>query len=351
MKIFIDVDNTIIEHYGFYSYETESRVHKSIGKFPEDNIESIKYMYKTSVCHDPDTIKELFKYEDVHILTKYPDLVYEVEKQKRIARLFNMSVEELTESTNKKGEPKYIKVLQNDSKVQVVKDVLNLENIDGCILVDDYSQNIIEWENEGGIGIKYFNEYNSPKHPINGISISSFKFFKPYLSKNNIENIIIVGSNQYKVKLIEENFLSDKEHVTKINFMKVILKNLTNKLGILKFDENHKYSYMQFIINYYEFMDNIDPKYWSYELNQYINVDNVSLISSNFEPNFNNIFQNTGLLKRELISIHILSSDIPKPKNTYDIYLTINEKRMVNNMESAFLRITNILKSILLNEV
>lgn len=351
MKIFIDVDNTIIEHYGFYSYETESRVHKSIGKFPMDNLESIKYMYKTSVCHDPETIKELFKNDDVHILTKYPDIAYEIEKQKRIASLFDMTVEELTTCTNSNGEPKYIKVMQKDSKVEVVKEVLNLDNIDGCILVDDYSQNIIEWENAGGIGIKYYNEYNSPKHPVNGISISSFKFFKPYLTKDNVENIIIVGSNQYKVKLIEENFLSEKEHIAKINFMKVILKNLTNKLGILKFEENHKYSYMQFIINYYEFMDHIDPKYWSYELNQYVDQDKVSLISSNFEPNFGNIFQNTGLLNRELISIHILSSDIPKPVNTYDIYLTINEKRMINNMNNAFLRITNILKSVLFNEV
>ena len=149
MKIFIDVDNTIIEHYGFYSYETESRVHKSIGKFPVDNIESIKYMYKTSVCHDPETIKELFKNEDVHILTKYPDMTYEIEKQKRIASLFDMTVDELTNATNKNGEPKYIKVKQSDSKVETVLEKLNIKSIEGSILVDDYSLNIIEWENAG----------------------------------------------------------------------------------------------------------------------------------------------------------------------------------------------------------
>ena len=63
MKLFIDVDNTIIEHYGFYSITTESRVHKSIGKFPMQNMEAIKYMYKTSVCRDPERIKKLFDNE------------------------------------------------------------------------------------------------------------------------------------------------------------------------------------------------------------------------------------------------------------------------------------------------
>ena len=41
MKYFIDVDNTILEHSGFYSIETEGRIHSSIGKFPSENENAI----------------------------------------------------------------------------------------------------------------------------------------------------------------------------------------------------------------------------------------------------------------------------------------------------------------------
>lgn len=42
MKIFIDVDNTVLEHTSSYNARTESRVHKTMGQNPTFNEDAIK---------------------------------------------------------------------------------------------------------------------------------------------------------------------------------------------------------------------------------------------------------------------------------------------------------------------
>lgn len=42
----------------------------------------------------------------------------------------------------------------NENKAKVIKDKLNIEIDKKCILLDDYTKNLIEWKNLNGIGIK-----------------------------------------------------------------------------------------------------------------------------------------------------------------------------------------------------
>ena len=42
----------------------------------------------------------------------------------------------------------------NKNKAKVIKDKLNIEIDKECILLDDYTKNLIEWKNLNGIGIK-----------------------------------------------------------------------------------------------------------------------------------------------------------------------------------------------------
>ena len=40
------------------------------------------------------------------------------------------------------------------------------------ILIDDFTKNLIEWEEAGFTGIKYYNQFNGTRHQWNGYSIS-----------------------------------------------------------------------------------------------------------------------------------------------------------------------------------
>ncbi|MGL4382636.1 MAG: hypothetical protein ACRCTA_02855, partial [Bacilli bacterium] len=100
MKLFIDVDNTILEHSNFYSIETESRVHSTIGSYPQENSIGIETMYETAICRNPDIVRALFALDNVYILTKYQTIEYELHKQKKVAQLLNISVKQLQEAVD-----------------------------------------------------------------------------------------------------------------------------------------------------------------------------------------------------------------------------------------------------------
>ena len=42
----------------------------------------------------------------------------------------------------------------NENKAKVIKDKLNITIDNNCLLLDDYTKNLIEWKNLNGIGIK-----------------------------------------------------------------------------------------------------------------------------------------------------------------------------------------------------
>lgn len=340
MKIFIDVDNTIVEHYGFYSPTTEARVHTAISKHPVENQSAIEYMYESSICHDPDIIRELFLKQDVYILTKYNSQSYENEKKKRLSKIFNMSVHELETIRDCDNNLKYIAVEQNESKVDVVKKTLGVENIDGFILIDDFSQNIIEWESKGGLGIKFFNQYNSPQHPTNGLSISNFKIFDMYLEKYKLNNLLIVGKNKYKLKEVVSRF-DELVKFKHIDFLKIVYNDLADKIGFESFSEHSKYSHLNFLIEYYNFINNVNSKYWDDKINLFLSDNNLNVVSSSFEPSI------TGFKSRESLTMKVNGTDDGGINNIYDVYVTLNEERFIDDIEKIYNSLLIIFKVII----
>ena len=52
-------------------------------------------------------------------------------------------------------------ILNNLPKEQVIMQKFHRPLNKNDVLIDDYNKNLIAWENAGGIGIKYINEWNS----------------------------------------------------------------------------------------------------------------------------------------------------------------------------------------------
>lgn len=341
MKMFIDVDNTILEHSGFYSIETESRIHSSIGKFPKENENAIEIMYKSAICRNPDIVKELLKMDNVYILTKYPAIEYEIHKQKRVAAILDMSHEELMNLEDSNGIKKYMFLDVKASKVEVVKQIFNLDNLDDCVLLDDYSSNLIEWENNGGIAIKYYNEYNSANHPLKGLSISNFKIFSHYIKQVHVDNLMIACDDSYKLNLFTKT-LGKNIPVTNVDILLEVYNDLIKKLDLKKVNINSKYNLRNFIIEYYNFYNNIDPMYWSKLIKEKIDIEQnpLSLICASFDSDVRGlkIFEHDNTL-----AIKILESGNAKTTNIFDIYITLDKNTFLNDLNVSFDDITQLL--------
>ncbi|MFV0425255.1 MAG: hypothetical protein ACK5K7_06850 [Bacilli bacterium] len=248
MKLFIDVDNTILEHTTFYNSKTEGRLHKIFGVDPISNESAIMRMYESSVCSDVESLKEIFKLDNVYILTKTANQIYEKYKRERLAKLFNISVEELLNLKDKDGRPKYITVSIGVKKSTHLIELFNLNSIHDCILVDDYSSNIIEWEDDGGIGIKFNNQYNTVFHPKGGIVISNFKLFTLLTSNEVLKNIVIEPKLAYYFKSAIIN------HNT-INYLDFIKEFVLDKFEVEKnITENTRNDFTSFLNKCYLFI-------------------------------------------------------------------------------------------------
>ncbi len=249
MKIFLDVDNTILEHTNFYSEKTEGRIHKIFNTDPTSNEEAIRRMYEGSVCSDVDNLKKLLKRDDFYILTKTSNDTYEKYKRIRMAQLFNISVDELLSMKDKDGKPKYITVNQEATKADYLMECFAIDSIKDFILVDDYSQNIIEWEEEGGIGIKFHNEYNSCSHPNGGLVISNFKIFTYFSNKKDFTNIVIDST-------LRDIFNIYYPNANYIDFFEIIKNDIIKRFSIEEgIYENTKNSFTDFLTEYYSFVE------------------------------------------------------------------------------------------------
>ncbi len=332
MKLFIDVDNTILEHSGFYSVETEQRIHSSIGKFPEENEKAIKIMYDSSICRNPDIIKKLFELDDVYILTKYVAIEYEYHKQIRISSVLGISHEELINKKDKDGFSKYICLASHESKVEVVKETFGVSTIKDYILLDDYSANIIEWENNNGIAIKYYNEYNSPNHPIQGLSISNFKIFEPMITHKNINDLMISCDDIYILNLFIKIFMK-KDNFFMLDILTEVYNDLLNTLNVEKIDLRNKYDVRDFLIEYFYFKKTINENYWNDVFIKKLQCgDLFQLICASFDIDFKkfNIFCNDNS-----VSVRIIDSKYKKTSRIYDIYLTLGSHAMIANVDKS----------------
>ncbi|WP_423362829.1 hypothetical protein [Mycoplasma sp. P36-A1] len=336
MKLFLDVDNTILEHSGFYSLSTEGRIHSSISQYPFENEKAINMMYDSSVCRNPDVVKELFYSDDVYILTKYASIEYEVGKQKRIADLFGVSVEELNNLKDDNGINKYICLDNNESKVDIVYELFQIDNLNDCILLDDYSTNLIEWQNNGGIAIKYYNEYNSPNHPTRGISISNFDFFKPLISKQPYKNLMIVCENTFKLqyfsKMMEEYF-----DLNKVEIIKLVLNDLADKFNFSKQHFKQKYDIKNFIVEYYYFINAFDQNYWHnyFIANLGRNLENA-LICSSFDMDLRKIN-----IADKSLGLKIIDKENKPSSYIFDIYLTVDGYTYIEDVHETMSELAN----------
>lgn len=336
MKIFIDVDNTVLEHSSFYSLATEGRVHSTIGRYPIDNAMAIKNMYESAICRNPDLIRELFQLDDVYILTKYPAIEYEHYKQLRMAQILGLDHETMMSMTDSNNCPKYIYLDVNDSKVSVVKRIFDLDSLDDCVLIDDYSNNLVEWENHRGIAIKYYNEYNSPNHPTSGLSISNFKLFKFVLENTKIQSLLVAATNAYKLHLFLTHF--HHENVQKIDLLKQIYLNSVKQLQLDHLKVDTKYDVNNFILEYYRFQENISPNYWPSLFKPLVDPSKFNLIYSLFHIDYKRL----GLIPHSnQLTLCLLGSQ--KPSNVYDLYFTYKKHLFMDEIEMEASRLFDIL--------
>ena len=115
-------------------------------------------------------IKLLVKYnklnaKDIFIVSASPNEQADKDKLQWIKRhLPEVPMENIT----------FTRLGENKAELFINKYHLSKEDFEYCMLIDDYTKNLIEWKNYGGIVKKYVNEYNNTtknylKHNISTI--------------------------------------------------------------------------------------------------------------------------------------------------------------------------------------
>lgn len=315
MKIFIDVDNTVLEHTSSYNIKTESRVHKTMGQNPIYNEYAIENMYKTAVVTDPSNFRELFARDNTYILTKSSNDTYERYKQIKIAQVLGTTVEELLAMTDSSGKPKYMFVNFFEDKSSFIKNMFDIQTLKNCILIDDYSENLANWERDGGIGIKFYNEYNSPIHPMGGLVISNFKIFTANLTPD--PNTFIFVDN-----LVANELLSS--HMSKINVISLIdlIYDEIIKTFNLEFNQfdAYKSKHSKFMREYYIFLESFN----FYKISEFIREkavnDKVNVLDIPF-PYDKSIYKSELNIKNNLVIEYNAVKE--QKERVADIYITM----------------------------
>lgn len=322
MKIFIDVDNTVLEHTSSYNARTESRVHKTMGQNPTFNEDAIKNMYYSAIVTDPNNFKKLFFRDNVYILTKSSNDTYEKYKQLKMANVLGITVEELVNLTDKHGHPKYMYVSFTEDKSEYIKNIFGKNDLNGCVLIDDYSENLALWEEEGGIGIKFYNEYNSPVHPMGGLVISNFKLFA-YKPQTNLSSIMFVDS-------LVANEIQTME-IANINIIPII--DLVNYEVMKTFDledkqfETQKNKHSRFLSEYYQFLERFN----FYKIDDFIKskvIEGTINVIENPFPYNKSIYKEDLGIKENLV-IEYNAERAPK-ENAADVYVTMPSEIIYN---------------------
>lgn len=128
-KIFLDLDGTVAR---FNVKNALERFDKEIGFFA--NLKAYKGI---------EEINELAKNGQIYIISASPNEQADKDKMTWIKQyLPNVKIENIT--LCRLGENK-AKIIESKYKMRIKKN---------CILLDDYSKNLVEWESVGGVGIK-----------------------------------------------------------------------------------------------------------------------------------------------------------------------------------------------------
>ncbi len=322
MKIFIDVDNTVLEHTSSYNVRTEARVHKTMGQNPEYNENAIKNMYYSAIVADPSNFKKLFNRDNAYILTKSSNDTYEKYKQLKIADVLGITVEELTNLKDSNDNPKYMYVDFFEDKSEYIKRMFSVEDLTNCILIDDYSENLALWEQEGGIGIKFYNEYNSPINPMGGLVISNFKLFT-YKPNDSTKNAIFVDS------LIANELKSN--NIGGINIIPIIDLIYSEIMATFNIEakqfDTHKAKHAMFMSEYYQFLERFDFLKIENYVRGLIDDHLINIIENPF-PYKKKLYKQELQLKNNLV-IEYNANKEPR-ENVSDVYITMPTELIYN---------------------
>lgn len=129
IKIFIDMDGTIAKF----------NVRNAINRFATEQ----KFFSKLLAYKGIETIDKLAKQGNIYIISASPN--------------------ERTDTDKREWLNKYLPSLKSENiifcrigenKAKIIKEKINVDINNETFLLDDYTKNLIEWENAGGVGIK-----------------------------------------------------------------------------------------------------------------------------------------------------------------------------------------------------
>ncbi len=330
MKIFIDVDNTVLEHTSSYNARTESRVHKTMGQNPTYNEDAIKNMYYSAIVTDPTNFKKLFFRDNVYILTKSSNDTYEKYKQQKMAKVLGLTVSELVSMSDSEGHPKYMYVDFAQDKSQYIRDMFKVKDLTNCVLIDDYSENLALWEEDGGIGIKFFNEYNSPIHPMGGLVISNFKLFsfKPQFVENSMMFVDSLIANE--IRMMDIPGTNIIPIIDLVNEQVIETFHLENKQF-----HTQKNKHSQFLSEYYQFLERFN--FWKVDnfIKKQIVEEKLNIIENPFPYN-KSLYKRDLNIKENLV---IEYNAVKGPKeNAADVYVTMPSEIIYNYKQDMIKR-------------
>lgn len=128
-KIFLDMDGTLARF----------NVKNALARF-----ENEKGFFANLLAYKGiEGINEMIKEENVYIISASPNVYADMDKKTWLKRyLPNLNNENILLCRNGQNKAKFI------------ENKLNIKIDQNCYLLDDYTRNLIEWEQAGGIGIK-----------------------------------------------------------------------------------------------------------------------------------------------------------------------------------------------------
>lgn len=128
-KIFLDMDGTLARF----------NVRNALARF-----ENEKGFFANLLAYKGiEGINEMIKKENIYIISASPNVYADMDKKTWLKRyLPNLNNENILLCRNGQNKAKFI------------ENKLNIKIDQNCYLLDDYTRNLIEWEQAGGIGIK-----------------------------------------------------------------------------------------------------------------------------------------------------------------------------------------------------
>ena len=128
-KIFLDLDGTLAKF----------NVRNALKRFDNEK----GFFAKLGAYKNIEHINEMEKKGNVYIISESPNMYADIDKKTWIQKYLP-------------NIPKQNIVLcrLGINKAKHIENKLNIKIDKTCILLDDYTKNLIEWENAGGIGIK-----------------------------------------------------------------------------------------------------------------------------------------------------------------------------------------------------